>query len=173
MNRGWPSLVFAFAGALLIAPCGRALAQQSTTATYGDWVVRCHEESTKPPKKTCDMEQLTEVQGKGTPLSRAILVHPQHGQPVNLIVQLPVNVWLGSGIKLQIDKTQPDIPGQFTRCVPAGCFANIVLNEAALKAFRVASKPGEIIFKNAGGHDIAIPLSFKGFAQSFDALAKD
>jgi invasion protein IalB len=160
-------------GAFLLTPAAPALAQQSTTATYTDWVVQCVTQTTTPPQKICDMQQLTEVKGKSNPLSRIVVPHPVRGKPISLIIQLPVNVWLATGVKLELVDKEPALTGQFTHCIPAGCFAEIGLNDAAMKAFRTASKPGKLIFKNAGQHDIDIPVSFKGFGQAFDALSKD
>jgi invasion protein IalB len=33
--------------------------------------------------------------------------------------------------------------------------------------------PATIVFANAAQQQVTIPLSFKGFSQAFDALAKD
>ena len=60
-------------GIVLMAAAGYATAQQSTAATYDDWVVRCVAQAGPPPQKVCDMEQLTQVQGKNTPLSRVAM----------------------------------------------------------------------------------------------------
>src|SRR5262249_41894834 len=43
---------------------------QRTTASYGDWVVRCEVVAGPPPQKNCDMEQLAQVQGQTNPISR-------------------------------------------------------------------------------------------------------
>jgi len=57
--------------------------------------------------------------------------------------------------------------------VPAGCFSEFELRDDVLKKFRAASGAGKLSFPDAGGHDVAVPLSFKGFAQAYDALAKE
>jgi len=157
----------------ILGSAGCASAQQSTTATYGDWVVRCATRATKPPRKICDMEQMTEVRGKNVPLSRIVIAHPLHGQPLKLVAQLPVNVWLPTGVKLFLAAKDQGISGRFTRCTPGGCFAAIDLSNAQLKTFGSQKKPGRLIFKNAGGHEVAIPVSFKGFSQAFETLSKE
>ena len=42
-----------------------------------------------------------------------------------------------------------------------------------MKKFRAASGVGKLIFADASGRDVAVPLSFNGFAQAFDALSKE
>jgi invasion protein IalB len=92
--------------------------------------------------------------------------------PIKLIIQLPVNIWLPSGIKIQMSDKGPEFAGVFTYCVPAGCFADVEATDDTLKKFRAASEPAKIVFKNAAQQDLAIPLSFKGFGQAYDALSK-
>jgi invasion protein IalB len=158
---------------MLAATCGTLSAQQSTSATYSDWVVQCVNEAGPPPKKTCDMAQVTQVQGKNIPFSRAAIEGPVKGRPVKLIVQLPVNVLVRSQVGIQISDTDPVIPAPFDRCIPNGCFAEFELKDDVLKKLLGSEGTGKVTFKDAGGHDISIPLSFKGFHQAFDALSKE
>jgi invasion protein IalB len=159
--------------ALFAATCGAACAQQSTSATYSDWVVQCVSDAGSPPKKTCFIAQVTQVQGKNIPFSRAAIEGPVKGHPVKLIVQLPVNVSLRSQIGIQIADTDPVISVPFDHCVPNGCFAEFELKDELLKKFLGSDGAGKVTFKDAGGHEISIPLSFKGFHQAFDALSKE
>src|ERR1700686_1534093 len=76
---------------------------QSTTATYGDWVVRCEIQPGPPLQKTCAMEQLAQVQGQTNPISRAAIGLPAKGESPKLIVQLPVNVSLSAPITITYD----------------------------------------------------------------------
>src|ERR1041385_1744143 len=87
-------VICAVAVATLCCAASPALAQQSTSATYDDWVVRCVTQAGPPPQKVCEMEQLTQVQGKNTPLSRVAIARPMKAPPIKLVIQLPVNVWL-------------------------------------------------------------------------------
>ena len=148
-----------------------ASAQQSTSATYDDWVVRCVTQG-QPPQKACDMEQIAQMQGKNTPVSRVAVPRPVKGQAVKIVIQLPVNAWLPVGIRVQMNDKDPGLAGTYTYCVPAGCFAEVDLTEDAQKRFRAATEQGRILFKNAAQQDVALPLSFKGFGPAFDALAK-
>ena len=157
------------------APAAAPVGQnpQQTTATYGDWVVRCSVQPGPPPQKACDMEQLAQVQGQTNPISRVGIPLPAKGQPVKLFIQLPVNASFIAPIKVTTDDKDPGITTPFRRCLPAGCFAEVELKDDLQKKFRTATEAGKITFKDATDRDVAIPLSFKGFAQAYEALLKD
>jgi invasion protein IalB len=145
---------------------------QQTTATYGDWVVQCAENSSPPSEPVCDMAQVTQLQGKNLPFSRIAIGRPEKGQPVKLIVQVPVNASFATQVHIQTDDADPGVIAPFARCTPGGCFAEFDLREELLKKLRDATSVGKLTFADAGGHDVSVPVSFKGFAQAFDALAK-
>ena len=147
-------------------------APQRTTATYGDWVLQCVENGSPPAEPICDMAQVTQLQGKNLPFSRVAVARPQKGQPVKLIVQVPVNASFSTQVHIQTSDADPGIIAPFTNCNPNGCFAEFDLKEDILNKLREASGTGKISFADAGGHDVTVPLSFNGFAQAFDALAK-
>jgi len=146
---------------------------QRTTASYGDWVVRCETVAGPPPAKNCDMEQLAQVQGQANPISRVAIPLPQKGEPPKMFVQLPINVSFMAPLKITAGEKDAGITAPFRRCVPAGCFVEIELKDDLQKKFRAAAtEPGKITFKDAADRDVAIPLSFKGYAQAFEALLK-
>ncbi len=146
---------------------------QRTTATYDDWVLQCETRTGPPPEKICDMAQVTQVQGRNTPFSRVAVLRPVKGQPVKLIIQVPINASFAAPVRVSTAESDAGITSPFARCVPAGCFSEFELRDDVLKKFRTASGAGKISFPDAGGHDVTVPLSFKGFAQAYDALAKE
>jgi invasion protein IalB len=145
---------------------------QRTTASYGDWVVRCEVVPGPPPQKNCDMEQLAQVQGQANPISRVAIPLPQKGEPPKFFIQVPINVSFAAPIKVTTNDKDAGITTPFRRCVPAGCFGEIELKDDLQKKFRGSTEAGKILFKDAADRDVAIPLSFKGFAQAFEALLK-
>ena len=148
-------------------------APQSTTATYADWVVQCETRAGSPPEKLCDMAQVTQLQGKNVPFSRVAIARPMRGQPIRLVLQVPVNVSFATSVRIQIGDSDTGVTAPFARCVPVGCFAEFELKDDLLRKFRAASGVGKLSFADAGGHDIAVPLAFNGFVQAFDALARE
>jgi len=153
------------------APPATGHEPQHTTATYGDWVIRCDIPPAPPAKKTCDMEQVA-VQGQANPISRVAIALPPKGETTKLFIQVPVNVSFAAPVRITADGKDAGVTTPFRRCVPAGCFAELELRDELHKKFRASADPGKIIFKDAGDHEVAIPLSFKGFAQAYEALLK-
>ncbi len=166
--------VWVIAAGLLIALGGKTFAQERTTATYDDWVLQCAVQAGPPAQKTCDIEQLTQMQsqGRSVPLSRIAITRPEKGQPTRLTVQVPVNVYLRTEVRVQASTSDPGLAAPFDRCLPAGCFADFVLKDDAIKKFRAATAAGKMTFQSANAQNVAIPLSFKGFGPAYDALLK-
>ena len=166
---------FLMAGSFLTAVNDTAFAQERTTATYDDWVLQCAVQAGPPAQKTCDIEQLTQMQsqGRSVPLSRVAIGRPEKNQPARLTIQVPVNVYLRTEIRVQASTSDPGLAAPFDRCLPVGCFADFVLKDDAIKKFRSAAAAGKMTFQSANGQSVVIPLSFKGFGQAFDALLKE
>ena len=150
----------------------RTNAPQRTTATYGDWVVQCLENNSSPSERVCDMAQVTQLQAKNLPFSRVAVARPEKGQPVKLIVQVPVNASFSTQVHIQTSDQDPGVVAPFANCNPNGCFAEFDLKEDLLKKLREATGAGKFSFADAGGHVVTVPLSFNGFAPAFEALTK-
>jgi invasion protein IalB len=119
------------------------------------------------------MEQLSRLKGNEQPFSRVVIARPAKGQPLQLIVQLPVNVTMAGGVKIELGGKDTGLSGPFTRCLPGGCFATIEIKNDAPRQFRAASQPAHIVYTNAAGQTVSVPLSFKGFGTAFDGLGKE
>jgi invasion protein IalB len=150
-------------------------APQSTTATYGDWVVQCQTQAGPPLQKLCEMVQVAQaqVQGRSVPFSRIGIARPVKGEPVRFVVQVPVNVTFATNVRIQATDADPGIIAPFARCLPSGCFAEFDLKEEMLRKFRGAAAGGKLTFADGGGHEISAPVSFSGFGQALDALMKE
>ncbi len=148
---------------------------QQTSATYEDWVVQCQTRAGPPVEKLCEMQQIAQAQVQGTtrPFSRVVIPHPAKGQPVKLIVQVPVNVSFRTEVRIVTGEADPGLSAPFAQCVPSGCFAEFELKDETIKRLGAITVPGKLTFADAGGHEVAVPISFKGFIQAYDALLKD
>ncbi|MGH6680052.1 MAG: invasion associated locus B family protein [Bradyrhizobium sp.] len=156
--------------ALLLVSSLPATAQipQQTTATYGDWTVRCHFHGTT---KTCEMDQTSQVRGRL--LSQIAIGRPSKTAPFHIVFQVPIKVWLPAGVTLVTNEKAPGLTATFKRCLTSGCFADTDLPEAVLKKFRAETRNGKLLFKNDAQKLVTIPVSFKGFAPAFDAMARE
>lgn len=158
-------------------PAGPAAGQSPTrtTATYDDWTVRCETPPATPPataQKICEIFQTQQLQGQAAPAWQVAIGRAAKADPLRLVVQMPVNVWLAAAPRLALDDKQPPLALAHKRCMPAGCFADAELGDDMLRRLRARTEPGRIEYKDAIQRDVAVPLSFKGFAAALDALAK-
>lgn len=166
----------AFACVCATVAAGAATAQpapQQTTATYEDWVVRCETSAGPPPQKNCEMVQFTRVQGQGAVLTQIAIGRPVKGQPIKLVIQVPIGVWLPTGVRLTAGGKDPGIAASYKRCLPGACFADAEVRDDVLKRFRAATENGALQFKDGSQKDVSLPVSFKGFSAAFDALARE
>src|ERR1044071_6489993 len=155
------------------APPGGASPPQQTTATYEDWIVRCETHAGPPQQKNCEMVQFTQMKGGGGVISQVAIGRPVKGQPVKLVIQLPIGVWLPTGIKLIVGAKDPGLLTTFKRCLPQACFTDAEINADMIRKFRTATEPGQIQFKDGNQKDASLPVSFKGFGTAYDALQKE
>lgn len=164
-------LALALAGGGVFAQ--QAQAPQRTTATYGDWTMRCELQPGPPPVKQCEMVQSATAQGQPNPISQVAIGRATKTAPFHVVIQLPINVWIPAGVHFVYDPKVQGITAAFKRCVPIGCFADFDMNDDLLKKLRALTAQGKYEFKDAGQRVVAIPVSFTGFNQAYDALLKE
>lgn len=140
---------------------------QITTATYDDWTLRC--DMTSAPGN-CEIVQSTQMQGQ--PVSQIAIGHASKTEPLRIVLQVPMNVWLPGGVRLTTDKDPDLVSATFKRCAGIGCFADTELKDDVVKKLQSQTQNGKLLFKDAAQKDIALPVSFKGFALAFEALNK-
>jgi invasion protein IalB len=158
-------------GAALILISATAFAQtpQRTTATYGDWTVRCELRSAA---RTCDMVQTTEVKGGNRHLSQIAIGRPAQNTPLKIVFLVTVNVWLPAGIKLITADNVAAVTANFDRCIPAGCLAETDITAKTINTLHGLKKNGTLRYKNGDRNDVTLPVSFHGFGDDYDALSK-
>lgn len=146
-----------------------------TTASFGDWVLRCQRGGTaEKPVRVCEVGQTMQVQGQNQPIAQIAIGRAAAGEPLQVTVVLPANVAFPSTVRLLAegnDTNGAELP--WRRCLPGACIADAPAKDESLKRWRAASEPGRIVFKNAGGQEVAIPLSWRGLPQALDALNKE
>lgn len=142
---------------------------QRTTATYDDWTVRCEVNDTV---KSCEMAQAMQIKGQAQPVTQIAIGRPAKNDPLKIVFQVPINVWLPSGLKLTADEKDSGIVGVYRRCLPGACIADAEIKEEVVRKLRALTENGKLQFKDGGQQEIAIPVSFKGFGQAFDAMLK-
>lgn len=146
----------------------------STSATYGDWVLRCQRVGqADKTQRVCEVAQTIQVQGQPSPIAQLALGKIAASDPLRVTVALPNNISLPGSIVLGLSEKDPTpMPLTWRRCLPGACIADLTLTVDQLKAVRVASDAGRLVFKDAAGRDVVLPISFRGLAQALDALSK-
>lgn len=147
----------------------------ATTATFGDWVMRC--QRTGEGDKTvriCEAAQTVQVQGQSAPIAQIGIGRLTPSEPLRVTAVLPPNVSFPGNVHIVTDdKDDPGIDLAWRRCLPGGCIADAGLESETLKHWRSRTAGGRLSYKDGAGRPAAIPFSFRGLAQSLDALAKE
>ncbi len=144
-----------------------------TTATYGDWLLRCQRPAEGDgAAKICEVGQTIRVQGQQAPIA-VFAIGRQPNKTLHATVVLPTNVALPSLVRVgSADGKEKPLELNWTRCVPGGCYADAVMPDDILASWRVASEARTLKFASAAGKDVELPLSLRGLPQALDALAK-
>jgi invasion protein IalB len=148
---------------------------QATTATYGDWVVRCQMLTIDgKPLRSCEIAQTVTLQGQTAPIAQIALGRPKPDLPLFATVLVPPNVAFPSTLRVSIDDKDPrPVELNWSRCLPSGCYANLRLPDSAIALWRSQTKLGRIVFRTGAGQELGVPFSFRGLAAALDALGKE
>lgn len=147
----------------------------STTASFGDWTLRCQRVADAGKTvRICEVAQVLQAQGQQAPIAQVALGRLANGEPVRVTAVMPVSVSFPSSVQITMgEKDAKPVELPWRRCLPTGCFAETAPGDDVLKQWRKASEPGRILFRDAAGRDLALPLSARGLDQALDALAKE
>ena len=147
----------------------------ATTASFGDWVMRCQRTAEGDKAvRVCEAGQTIQAQGQAAPIAQIGIGRLAAGEPLRITIMLPPNIALPSNVRVVADeKDESGIELAWRRCLPGGCVADAKLEPETIKFWRGRSAAGKLSFKDASGRALTIPFSFRGLAQSLDALAKE
>ena len=148
-------------------------APERTTATFGDWIVRC-ETIGEPATRRCEVAQIIAAKGQQGAIAQVAIGRLAARGPLRLTMILPVNVSIPARPRIQTapDDTTP-LELSWTECMGGGCLATATLTDEAVARLAARSEPGSIAFRDAAQRDVGIGLSFRGLAQAMAALGKD
>jgi invasion protein IalB len=159
--------------ALTVGAAGPAAAQADNEqfgvlrSTHDNWQVRC-DTPAGAQREQCALVQAVTASDRPN-IALSVLVLRTADQKSRLLrVVAPLGVLLPSGLGLKIDNQDVGRAG-FTRCVPTGCLADIVLDDSQIGMLRNGKEATFIIFQTPE-EGIGIPLTLKGFGEGFDEL---
>jgi len=155
------------------APAPVSSEPQNTSASYGDWTLRCSRGEAPQATRVCEIVLPYQIQGQQGPFAQLAIGRVSPKDPWKATVIMTPNIAFPSSIKLSLDdKDTQTIDLTWRYCVPNGCRADADLKEDDLKRWKAAAGPARMQFKDSTGREINAPTSLRGFAQAIDGLAK-
>jgi invasion protein IalB len=145
----------------------QAFAQGAVKSVHGDWQIRCE----TPPGaqgEQCALFQSVVAEDRPN-LGITVLVLKTADQKSRLMrVKAPLGVLLPAGLGLKIDNADVGRAG-FVRCLPNGCLAEVVMEEALVGKLRAGQTATFSIFLTPE-EGIGFPIGMKGFGEGYDKL---
>jgi invasion protein IalB len=163
----FPLLRVAAISALLALAAAPAFAQGMVRQQVGDWQITCD----TPPgaaSEQCVIIQSVTAEDQPNVGLRVIALRTADQQARLLRVLAPLGVLLPNGLGLNIDGVDMGRVA-FVRCLPNGCVAEVVMDDALLKALSEGKSALFVVFKTPE-EGIGIPVSLSGFGEAFNQL---
>ena len=144
-----------------------AFAQGAVKSVHGDWQIRCE----TPPGaqgEQCALFQAVIAEDRAN-VGITVLVLKTADQKTRLMrVRAPLQVLLPAGLGLKIDQVDVGRAG-FVRCLPNGCYAEVVMDDTLVGKLRAGQTATFFIFMTPE-EGIGFPMSLKGFGEGYDKL---
>ena len=133
------------------------------------WAVNCKSEA-KDKGLECRMSQTVVLKQGGQVLTNVTFRVPADTKTPEMIVQLPLGVYLAPGASFQVD-TNPAQRLSYRACDRNGCFAIAPVTPDALALLK-KGKQIIISFQNLAEKPITVPLSLDGFGEAYEKMLK-
>ena len=148
-------------------PFDRAAAQGAVKSVHKDWQIRC---DTPPGAKSeqCALIQSVTAEDRANVGLTVIVLKTADAKSRLMRVVAPLGVLLPSGLGLKVDQTDIGRAG-FVRCLPNGCIAEVVMDDALIAKLRNGKTATFIIFQTPE-EGIGFPMSLAGFGEGYDKL---
>jgi len=143
-----------------------------TTASFGDWVMRCVRAQGQPAR--CEVDQVVAKEGK--PVAQTALGRPRAGETMMMTIVVPLSVSLATQPRLvgtDVDTGFAPISLTWRKCVPQGCIADTSLTDEQVRRLQSRTENARVLFQDAAGREATLPFGPRGLAQALEALAKE
>ncbi|WP_127144874.1 invasion associated locus B family protein [Pelagibacterium montanilacus] len=150
---------------MVISPAAHA--QGSVRSQHGDWQMSCDMLPGANEEQCALIQNVTAEDQPNVALS-VIVLKTADEQARLLRVLAPLGILLPNGLGLNIDGEDQGRVA-FVRCLPNGCVAEVVMDEALIDQLSEGDSGIFIVFKTPE-EGIGIPVSLDGFAEGFAAL---
>lgn len=160
-----------FAGAALAAdpaPAKKDDAPKPVIKTFGSWHTSC----VKTEKNGDECHAFVQVATKEKQVILYLGIGYARAKEVagklSMFTNVPLGTLLPAGIKISIDDKN-DITRPFLFCAPGGCRADMLIDDAELKAIK-SGKEMEVTFTLIGNGEVKIPLKLDGISAAIKSL---
>jgi invasion protein IalB len=160
-------LALAFAALLAAFAPGTASAQGTVRSVHDDWQIRCE----NPPgaqNEQCALFQSVVAEDRANVGLTVLVLKTADAKSRLMRIQAPLGVLLPAGLGLKIDNADVGRAG-FVRCLPRGCYAEVVMDDDLVKKLRTGTSATFFIFQTPE-EGIGFPVSLKGFGAGYDKL---
>ncbi|WP_421952560.1 invasion associated locus B family protein [Pelagibacterium sp.] len=146
---------------------GPAIAQGAVRSQHGDWQMTCDLVPGATDEQCALIQNVTAEDQPNVALS--VIVLKTADQEARLLrVLAPLGVLLPNGLGLNIDGEDLGRVA-FVRCLPNGCVAEVVMDDALMGQLSEGESAIFIVFRTPE-EGIGIPVSLNGFDEGFAAL---
>lgn len=167
MRRFWSLFILLVAAQLAAASASAQSASGSVKSKHGAWSVICDVPAGASSEQCALMQNIVAEDRKEVGLSVVVLKTADNKARI-LRVLAPLGVILPNGLGLNIDGKDLG-RAYFVRCLKDGCYAEVILKEELIAAFRSGQSATFIIFETPE-EGIGIPVDLTGFKEGFDKL---
>lgn len=144
-----------------------AAAQGVVKSRHGEWALVC---DTPPGASTeqCALVQNVVAEDRPEMGLSVVVLRTADRKSELLRVLAPLGVLLPNGLGLLIDNKEIG-NAFFTRCFNDGCYAEVVLEQKLIDAFKAGGTATFIVFQTPE-EGIGIPIDLSGFSEGYAAL---
>ena len=146
----------------------------SKVERFGTWATRC-QPNPETKKDTCHAFVDVRIDAAGDDSQKARVLYlgigyVPDGSSMFTLAVAPLGALLPKGLVFKIDETK-EFGGPFAFCMPSGCQADLLLDEAKLKQLRGGSKL-KVTYTDIRRGLIEIPIGLDGISAALDSLPK-
>ena len=140
------------------------LAQDAAEHRYGNWLVRCPDDSSG----RCFLSQTVLMQGSGQRMFEVGIGFLADGSTPTMVLTAPLGIYLPYGLRLQVDSTEPRRV-LIERCNSDGCHTEIALSPTFLRQLKRGMSMF-VVFGDAAGQRFRFPVSLQGLTAGMKRL---
>ena len=166
-NRNFHHILAAAWLMLLTSGAFAQTAENVTTTTFKDWVVRCVERAELPP---CDAVQTAFDTTTEQRVMLTSIAHFGANDEIGVQIWIPTGLLVSGGVLFEIDQEEQALGDlKFTRCEQDGCFIEAIVSEADLTPLKKGTQAAIAVLAS-NGQPRVVGLSLSGFTKAFNEV---